>query len=330
MNVSMMSRIYGGAKLVIGWLGVRSDTSDLAIDTIHMWKQQGGLLKSRGDDDIDDILLQISENTSLLSPEIAEAIVQLFERVWWYRQWISQEIILAEDILIFCGEKTISWTDVLGAHEVWSTLREPDYAGHLETWQQLWLGVMVSGIFELFEQLRALRAAGDTILLDHLLPTFRGFQASDPRDKVFALLGFASDDSKPSPDYRLSARELYLRYATTELRNSHDVNILRHCFFNEKSFQDGIPSWVPDWSNSDIPASLSKTMYNCVETEFDMCQYSISDDLHMLRIPGTVVTKVARSVPASSPPPPQHLFPLPPFFHPSALQRRRNPRSGNH
>lgn len=82
-----------------------------------------------------------------------------------------------------------------------------------------------------------------------LLESFHPFQASDPRDKVYALLGLAYDrDSLELPiDYTIKVEDLYFTALHKSLMASDDnIAFLTHNFGN-KSFN--LPSWVPDWSN---------------------------------------------------------------------------------
>jgi hypothetical protein len=72
-------------------------------------------------------------------------------------------------------------------------------------------------------------------------------QATDPRDRVFALLGVAKDEVAKdiAADYTLSFTEAYIVTAKALLRHGHD-DILSLCR-NRHACPD-LPSWVPDWS----------------------------------------------------------------------------------
>ena len=85
-----------------------------------------------------------------------------------------------------------------------------------------------------------------------LLRKFRRFHATDPRDKVFALLGLSSTDLGSldlRPDYSLDSVEVYKRLANTLLRNSDRLNIFsipKGSSFVAKRLN----SWMPDWNDS--------------------------------------------------------------------------------
>lgn len=295
-----MGTIYRNAKLVIGWLGPSNEINKVAFQTIKAWKSVHDSLSNAAGEDISDIIKQLSEDSELMSEEVTEAIVQLSENHWWFRQWISQEIILAPDILLLFGEDKLPWTTLCDADACWRTLSKPDMAGLLQGWQQLRIRVMASGVLRLFNDLRSRRIQGEDVSLADLLPTFRGFLASDPRDKIYALLGFASDGTTITPNYNLPVNTIYDQHFTALLRSSNDLNFLRHCFFDANSTAQGIPSWVPDWSCASIPFSIEGT-YSCAGKW--QPEFTIFEDLSMLRVRGTVAGRIAKSIPA------RYLFP---------------------
>ena len=88
---------------------------------------------------------------------------------------------------------------------------------------------------------------GEESSLVNLLRITKNFQATDPRDRLYALLGLAQDGDHPrlAADYRLSAEEVYIRSATYFLEEQCAIWILyrAHGIDNDSL----LPSWVPDW-----------------------------------------------------------------------------------
>ena len=77
-----------------------------------------------------------------------------------------------------------------------------------------------------------------------------GLEASDPRDKIYGLLGLAADRDQlkefgVQPDYIKSCQEVYLSVTSSMLRQGH-ISVL--CLNSFPKTQIGLPSWVPDWS----------------------------------------------------------------------------------
>lgn len=71
--------------------------------------------------------------------------------------------------------------------------------------------------------------------------------ATDPRDRVYALLGIANDDAAKDivADYTLSCEQAFIMTARVLLRHGHD-DILSLC--RQRRACTDLPSWAPDWS----------------------------------------------------------------------------------
>ncbi|KAH8701245.1 hypothetical protein GQ44DRAFT_717897 [Phaeosphaeriaceae sp. PMI808] len=75
--------------------------------------------------------------------------------------------------------------------------------------------------------------------------------ATNPRDKIFALLGLAADRKELElagifPDYTKSYEQIYTTTAAVLLQQGH-VSLLSMCQIHRSR---RLPSWVPDWSQS--------------------------------------------------------------------------------
>jgi hypothetical protein len=99
-------------------------------------------------------------------------------------------------------------------------------------------------------------------LLQQLHDTRRS-RSTDPRDKVFALLGLLSPEDKWSilPDYTTSVESVYVGVAVAIINRQASLRILSGvgdeadtCYGRASS--SDLPSWVPDWSTSPLVASL--------------------------------------------------------------------------
>ena len=86
----------------------------------------------------------------------------------------------------------------------------------------------------------------------------RDHKATDPRDKLYALLGLASDVSKDEliPDYSLPVQDVYLSLTKFMVGRKNNLDILA-CSGTSISAQ-GMPSWMPDWRITPSVAPLTR------------------------------------------------------------------------
>jgi hypothetical protein len=80
-----------------------------------------------------------------------------------------------------------------------------------------------------------------------VLLALHSYQATDPRDKVFALLGLATDADDPTlhPDYNLSVEDVYRKTAIFLLRQDRSIAILSNSGIGNWRKHKDLPSWVP-------------------------------------------------------------------------------------
>lgn len=93
-QISRMSNIYNSARHVCIWLGPRDRTSFKAISFIERCLDF-------------DIFEQMILDENAWSDW--EALWMLMRRPWFSRRWILQEIAMAKDATLFCGEDSVSW-----------------------------------------------------------------------------------------------------------------------------------------------------------------------------------------------------------------------------
>lgn len=272
-QLEQMRQIYSQALSVIAWLGPAADNSDIAIQWIQQYggrsfelgigtKQELRLcylletLEATGQDLVDEKLKGFVEDLKeQLSPanlehaDLITALLKLFKRAYWSRIWVVQELTSASRVLFICGSRTV--TEVCLNHALRLLRNFGQY--QLLQWNRNtpiahFPGVSISSIVtgNPINLLKFRSAAGPSPLI-HLMRSFRRFQATDPRDKVFALLGIAGDTEALGlrPDYRKSCEEVYSDLARTLIQNGF-IELLSLCEFPKQIA--GLPSWVHDWS----------------------------------------------------------------------------------
>ena len=180
-----------------------------------------------------------------------EAIQSLFSRSWFSRMWIIQEVVLSPDVFVMLRGYEISWELLLKSLLVYhkfgllgvTKLRNVTVLKEFKKSAATVLGTI------------RLRIDLHCRSLIKLLNSFRHCNSSDPRDKVYALLGLANDQGvhqMVSVDYSKSVDAVYLECAQFLVRNGDGMEMLTRAGIPQKRKDTGLqlrlPSWVPDWS----------------------------------------------------------------------------------
>jgi hypothetical protein len=142
------------------------------------------------------------------------AVKSLLQRPWLSRAWTFQDIILAREAHIYCGAYSYSWQRM----EIFLTfLRTYPPGPNLEDSRLVGEDQVLLNIYKarsMLQKPHLFRLEDKEIFLSllPLLDSMRIRNATDPRDKVFALLNIACDvggDSDLKADYGLSHAEVY-------------------------------------------------------------------------------------------------------------------------
>ncbi|KAM5383813.1 hypothetical protein ACJZ2D_001802 [Fusarium nematophilum] len=152
----------------------------------------------------------------------------LIQNPYFSRVWVVQEIASAREAYVLFGRQAMRWGFF---HSNLQRLSIKTWIQHFDRARQVDIESFVS-----------------------LLEDTRACQASDPRDKVFALLGLSPVPL--DPDYTLSPPAVYTGLAASLVTHANptlkpriqDVagRVLDLASHGHK--MSGLPSWVPDWS----------------------------------------------------------------------------------
>ena len=181
---------------------------------------------------------------------------------WWDRVWVVQEASLAPEIDVMQGIHIVPWPEFAQA-----ALNFKKHSASCCSKYLLSLPKDLVKVVENFTE-RVLAVDGSrnarakTLSLPFLLRTFRNRQASDPRDKVYALLSLAA--SSIVPDYSISEVDVFCRATMECISISQDLTVLNNDL--GRKFREDLPSWVPDWGSPGSPihdarAAIATTCY---------------------------------------------------------------------
>ncbi|KAI1081437.1 HET-domain-containing protein [Whalleya microplaca] len=251
-QVSIMADIYRSAQRVIVWLGAADEFTEPACELINSLSR----LSQQDLFTIDPQAFDNIQNGELLgktnSPNHWMALALLFGRTWFTRSWVIQELVLARSTTVLCGHYTLNWEAMV---EVSHFLAKRTSTNTFKT--HLFDGLDLTSLsYKNPTKLAAvkrdtLRGTNDILL--HSLVRCRTYEATDPLDKVYSLLGLAlpSGCQPPKglyPDYTISVAKLYTNVTKYILETSSDLHVLAHAEGDDFKQIQGLPSWAPDWS----------------------------------------------------------------------------------
>jgi len=272
-QVQKMRQIYSYATVVLAWLGPAADNSDVAMQWIEQFGRRSAELGigTKPELQLRRLLERIEPNskdfigttlngfiedlkehllpTHLDHTQLVQALCKFLQRAYWSRIWVVQEVAVGSNTLFVCGTRMVSENAL---HHALRLLRNFRLHHLLKSGQDVrFIPSEGDGILSMDPSrpinLLKIRRAAEPSPLIYLMRSLRHFQATDPRDKVFALLGIASDSQVLGlrPDYRKSYEEAYTDVTRAFIQNGY-IEILSLSESAKQSIL--LPSWVPDWS----------------------------------------------------------------------------------
>lgn len=202
-QVATMAEIYHKAESVILWLGNHDDTSPAAISFVeHIL-------------DIEKLDAHVTAEKSLKD---WLAMAQLMRRDWFSRRWVVQELAMAKQAQLHVGDDSVYWSDFAEAVALFAR-ESPRIANLLSNskdyrYDSTILGdIRASGASSVVEITKDLFRWTDSphferlTSLETLVSSLLTFEATDPRDTIYALLSISKDVSKSFVGYPVCDRQ---------------------------------------------------------------------------------------------------------------------------
>lgn len=270
-QVAMMRDIYSSATRVTIWLGEEDEDSDVAFDSLH---------KIIGTESWPADL----STCSILRRHSGSFYFQLTaRRSWLSRVWILQELAMStSDPIVVCGHKSAPWSifiaawqaiakealAVLGTRPKVSTSTTAATPSTDDDFEVLNLTKL-----DILNDLRVAtqKRGGDS--LKRLLTISKSSAATDPRDRIYGLLGLLEKEARDPKmcisipvDYQKPCSETYTNAMAHIFSRGEGPYFLSGVFLSggptaaphvislpSTTVQPDLPSWVPDftWQNFD-------------------------------------------------------------------------------
>ena len=249
-QVAMMKSIYMSALATLVWLGPSDNAKAVFEDmkTRADWVREHGKCPELAWPEWRQSFVDSQARGPTWSGRLRErfhgvehGIEQLVSRrPWFSRCWVIQEVAVSSTVTVLCGQHRIGWADVEATFDFDPRRRRASD----------FLRSMIS-------IRRSFRDRDATIQLGQLLWNACTFQATDPRDRIFGLLGLVSppvdgDSSSSSSshhgvhvDYDTDVTGLYTQVTAHYLTTHNDSGILAAGLGVKPSAALGpFPSWV--------------------------------------------------------------------------------------
>ena len=288
-QVLRMKNIFNRARQTVVWLGEEDETTEDATKAIGLLARY--LEIPREAQQVFRIDLEKAEflpwklgeyHECYMSAPVWTAFERLLDRSWFSRVWVYQEIAVSHRIAVRCGSIPLCWTQLRKActavemyqlgiscrgHQPLNTSVLVMHEAQGTYYDEILTvpGGAMAPVHKPRPKPREPRSStnmkghdatvdGATFLrprLDIMLLLLRWAEATDPRDKVYALLGISSGISRTRirPDYTLTVYETYTQTAEA-LSREPGLSALAFLSFvqhNNRRLTRDLPTWAPDW-----------------------------------------------------------------------------------
>ncbi|KAI2624156.1 heterokaryon incompatibility protein-domain-containing protein [Hypoxylon sp. NC1633] len=273
-QVKKMHELYLHAKKVCVWLG--DGTGVDAPDPQDCFRFLQKML------DLKELEIIFGKDESYLGYN-AYNIVRLMRNKWFSRRWVLQELALARKAEVVYGVPRMPWSNFADAIAIFIKSQDKirpilvktsqENAAH--SWERsiadgvknLGANALVDFTNNLFRRSEDGDIQQRMMTMEVLVSSLLAFEATDPRDTIYAVLSLAKDtyhlstdsngnkkyldfDQKLSPDYKgKSLLAVYTDFIEYCIETSKSLDILlRH--WASIGRQENLPSWIPLIQNS--------------------------------------------------------------------------------
>ncbi|KAL9621896.1 MAG: hypothetical protein Q9160_003717 [Pyrenula sp. 1 TL-2023] len=235
-QIRRMHSVFNNASRVLVWLEESDEEVDKAMDMLEdLGKKWREIIDS-------DPRVMLT-----MCKDVLPGLNKILNRSWWERIWMVQEVSLAKECpLVLCGTRTASF-------EVLYTLKFQLYFSEVfgqRNAENLRIdsdsfAEMIQIPFQWGGDQR--RSGEDSDIFARFLDATSSRLSTDPRDKIFALLGLVSTNyaNDVFPDYDQPLSRLYQQATVCMLQAGAQDSCLS---YTTKARRTDLPSWCVDFS----------------------------------------------------------------------------------
>jgi hypothetical protein len=206
-----MRDIYRRAKAVMVYLGEASQTGGEGIELLKEFDRVSRVIVHPLSPQLWD-LVESANNSSKM-----DSFLTFFNQPWFLRLWVLQEIAVSTlcDPVVIYGQYQLPWSLVIRVANFFQTCIRSNYT----------VGENGNLIHQacIMDDCRNMTESNAPVTIIQLLHMSYEFKTTDPRDKLFALFGLASDMKDITSrtdfqiDYDKSTSEIYRLFCITHM-----------------------------------------------------------------------------------------------------------------
>lgn len=222
-------------------------------------------------------------------------------RSYFSRCWVLGEVGVSTQATAFCGGFSLLWSEVVLFALISSDLLtiHRTSLGRFNaivtcmwtfmTKQTSWMEESII-LRETKQSCKDLSVPAIDTLALQVLNTSRGFNASDPRDHVYAFLGHPSLKQFLIRDYTCSVEETNRTFAENFIRSTRSLEILCFVEHNAANINTKLQSWIPQWHQPRLYSTEFRPDWQSFKG--DAIQRVLEIDGHSLKVKALLVDKI--------------------------------------
>jgi hypothetical protein len=237
-----MGRIYSSAIRDLFWLGEDTGLGD--DDASVLESESGADIHLEFVDSLMDDLFRLPEFGTRGMRELQK----VFALPVWSRIWIVQEVVLAKDVQVLYRRRKFPWATLLcfclGIAR--QTLLPDESACDFDSPDILHAARLLN--------VREQKTRSLSFALSNIWDKFGTFGATDPRDRVFGVLGFLLEDLGVQLDYTKRPEEIFCEVTRRYISTTGDLNVLLLdlLYVGTGEYSPRVlPSWVPKFGTNE-------------------------------------------------------------------------------
>lgn len=246
-QVHLMRTIFEKSESTMGWLGQGKEEGEEGMKFLRILSRN-----------LERLTEQKGQERKELGEELRDrkkwaAVERLLLRPWWTRVWTLQEYIVAHKFIFYCGKESMDRDGLsLATCAIYLCAKIDETLISRRAFEGAWIR---RRLLMWYQERTPMQLFG-------LMAYVGDYKATDPRDRIYSLLGLAQDRFLADPPrYQDHVDKVYSELVKSFVQhyNSLDVICLTDRFNRyivQPAIQPALPSWVPDWRAVVVPCAV--------------------------------------------------------------------------